>query len=32
MVVIFLYINNDNGNVVPKGSTKHRELYPEDFK
>lgn len=22
---------DDNGNYVPKGSQRHRELYPEDF-
>lgn len=22
---------DENGNVVPKGSAKHRELHPEDF-
>ena len=22
---------DDNGNYVPKGSQRHRELYPQDF-
>ena len=26
-----VWIFDDNGNVVPKGSAKHREMYPEDF-
>ena len=26
-----VWIFDDNGNVVPKGSRRHRELYPEDF-
>lgn len=26
-----VWIFDDNGNVVPKGSAKHREMHPEDF-
>lgn len=27
-----VWIFDDNGNVVRKGSSKHREMYPEDFR
>lgn len=26
-----VWLFDENGNVIPKNSAKHREMYPEDF-